>query len=135
VRRVATLLFLLYLAVLTAGLLLENPFAVAGRGESWLRHLYFGYFEPVGHFLAFSLLGLLASASRWPRRLTTRIVLLALYALGTEALQAWIPERTSELKDLVQNIAGGGVGVVLGWIIASRRAKKKAASERQPDRR
>jgi len=40
VHRATTLLFLLYLAILTVGLLVSNPFAIAGSRELWLRQVY-----------------------------------------------------------------------------------------------
>jgi VanZ family protein len=119
-------LFLLYLAALTVGLLVSNPFTLAGSGQSRLREFYDAHLEPVGHFLGFLVLGLLASASRWPAGLAARIALLAVYALGTEAMQALVPERTPELKDVLQNLAGAAVGAALGWMAARMRRGKTA---------
>ncbi len=120
-HRIATLLFLLYLALLTAGLLVSNPFALAGSGEPWLEKTYGAYLEPMGHFLGFLVLGLLASVSRWPRCWTTRVALLLAYALVTEGLQTFVPHRTPDMKDLIQNLAGAAVGVAIGWPLAGRR--------------
>ncbi len=119
-HRIATLLFLLYLALLTAGLLVSNPFALAGRGESWLQATYSRYLEPGGHFLGFLVLGLLASLSRWPRRWTARVALLLVYAFITEGLQTLVPLRTPDVKDLVQNLAGAAMGFAVGWPLAGR---------------
>jgi VanZ family protein len=110
-------------------LLVQNPFAIAGRHESEVKSFYFASLDSVGHLIGFFLLGLLASASNWPRRLTTRIALLVVYAFATEALQGLIPKRSSELADLLQNLAGAALGVALGWLLLRWRVKRAAPPE------
>ena len=125
-RRATTLLFLLYLAILTVGLLVSNPFAIAGSREFWLREVYVAYIDPVAHFVLFSVLGLLAYGSRWPARLAVRMALVVVYAVATEGLQHFVPQRTPELKDVLQNLAGTAVGAALGWMLLGRRRECEA---------
>jgi hypothetical protein len=131
VPRIATLSFLLYLVLLTAGLLLSNPFALAGSGQGWLREFYDAYLEGMGHFLGFFVLGVLASASRWPAKFGTRMMLLGAYAVATEVLQNLVPDRTPELNDLLQNLAGAAVGAVVGWMMMGTRQASVETGERR----
>ena len=36
------------------------------------------------------------------------------------------PERTPELKDVLQNLAGTAVGAALGWVLLGRRREREA---------
>lgn len=122
-RRFITVVFLIYLVLLSASLLTSNPFAVAGAKQSWLRANYQAYVEPVSHLLSFAALGILGAGSRWPRRFSFRIVLLVIYAFGTELLQYLVPERTPESKDLVQDLCGIAIGAAIWRAIYHYRRK------------
>ena len=65
----------------------------------------------VVHFGLFTVLGFLAWASRWPLRPGIVVGLLVAYALGTETLQWFIPTRTVELWDYLENL----LGLAAGW--------------------
>lgn len=111
---------LAYFIVLTAALLVRNPFAVAGEREDAFHELYDQYVEPVAHFVAFIPLGFLFLASGWPVRRRARLILLAVYAVGTESLQGFIPHRTPQWQDVAQNVAGAAAGVAIWWWIRRR---------------
>ena len=105
----------LYLLVLSFLLLAPDPLTLLGfpgsPGASSLRLV---------HFALFAVLGFLAWASRWPLRSGTVLGLLVGYALVTESLQWFIPTRTVELLDYLENLLGlvAGVGA---WHILQRR--------------
>jgi len=117
---------LAYFLVLTAALLVSNPFAVAGEREDAFHELYDQYVEPVAHFVAFIPLGFLFLASGWPVRRRTRLILLAVYAVGTESLQGFIPSRTPQWQDVTQNVAGAAAGVAIWWLWIHRRKLRSA---------
>jgi VanZ family protein len=45
---------------------------------------------------------------------------LALFAVGSEFLQHFMPGRTASLSDGIANVAGIGVALAIVWLIASR---------------
>ncbi len=63
--------------------------------------------------MVFAGLALFGVASRWPISRTTLACLLAGYAVVTEGLQAFIPSRTPERADIVENLLGIAVGFVI----------------------
>jgi VanZ family protein len=70
------------------------------------------------HFLAFCLLAILVYATRWPKPLHWLwIVLLLGYCTATETLQTFIPPRTTELKDYIDNFLGVAAGSGLYWLL------------------
>lgn len=46
------------------------------------------------------------------------LLLLVIAAVGTELLQGWVPTRTPEMADCLQNMAGIGLGSGLYWAAA-----------------
>jgi len=125
-RRFLTWAFFAYFAVLTVGLVTPDPMGVARGRQSWLHDWYLAYLEPIGHLLGFTALGFLGAASRWPWSGTTRLIVLAFYAVGTEAWQMLVPPRTPEWKDVVQNLAGIGIGALLWWGVVRWRQRSAA---------
>ena len=105
-----------YLAVLTVLLLVPDPAALLGidqtPGPSGGRGV---------HVLLFTLLAFLVCASRWPVRRRLLVGLLVTYAVATEALQWFIPLRSVELPDLLENLLGLAVGTAIWWIAQKRR--------------
>ena len=132
-RYLATALCALYLAVLTAGLFLPDPFAVAGAEGAALRTLYFDKVDPVGHVLAFLPLGFLSCASPWPRRGAVRLGLAAAYALASEPLQMFFPPRTPQWSDLIEDFIGLALGAACWWALTRLRRGKRAAAREQPE--
>ena len=70
------------------------------------------------HFTAFCVLGFLVAASRFPLRRWWIAGLLLSYAFASELVQYFVPPRTVELRDLLENLAGLSVGVGLWQLIA-----------------
>jgi len=71
------------------------------------------------HFLAFALLSLAVNACRLPVRAWLLASLLVSFAIGTEGLQAFVPNRTVDMFDVLENLAGLLVGT-LAWRVFLR---------------
>ena len=106
-----------YLLALTYLLMVKEPLGFVERhpGLGALSH----NLVPVGHFLGFTLLGVLIAAARWPIPRWAVWGLAVTYALGTEVVQAFLPWRTAEAGDFVQNLAGIAVGGTIWWLVTS----------------
>ena len=120
VKRVA---LVVYVVVLTASLLSPNPFAVAGNHQDEVARHFKDWVAPMAHVISFVPLGFLALANcRWPSGLVAALILLVAYALATEWLQGFIPDRRTDWGDLTQNLAGIAIGAAL-WcgVRAARR--------------
>jgi hypothetical protein len=115
--RVACVAYWILLSVL---LLAPDPFALLGvtrpPGPPGGRGV---------HFLFFTLLALLAHASRWPMRLGVLAGVLVAYAFLTEGLQALIPHRTVELLDLVENLLGLAAGTAIWRLVGDRVTRRR----------
>jgi VanZ family protein len=120
-----------YLLLLSFLLLAPEPLKLLGftspPGASSLRMV---------HFCLFAVLGFLVWASRLPVRPGLVLGLLVAYALVTETLQWFVPTRTVELLDYLENLvglaSGGAVGHLLqgrGPVGADRRAAKAEGND------
>jgi VanZ family protein len=106
IRVVATAYWLL----LTVLLLAPDPFELLGMSrptDSTGRR--------VEHFALFVALALLVCASRLRMRGGGLAGLLVAYALITESLQGFIPTRSLELLDYLENLLGLAVGGAIWW--------------------
>lgn len=123
-----------YWLVLTAMLLLPDPWALLGMkgpvdtsDKSDVR---------VVHFLLFTGLTVLVHAGRWPVRRGLLVGLLLAYAIGTESSQAFIPMRTVDPIDFLENLLGIAAGVAVWRFIERRRTNGRrgasAANRRMP---
>lgn len=115
IMRIAGLLVCLgYWGLLTVLLLAPHPAGVVG-----LQRIPVFPWGDVGiHFTAFTLLSLLAHGAQWPRRLAWRLVVVLLaYGIATESLQAFVPPRTVELLDYIENILGVLAGSGVYWVV------------------
>ncbi len=99
--------FLAYLAILTFLNLMPHP----PRLEK-LRPLL----GAEVHFCAFAVLGVLVVASRFPWRPVILGSLLLTYAIVVELLQAFVPVRTFEARDLIGNVCGLLAGLGFGHL-------------------
>lgn len=104
--RLACVLYVLGLTVL---LLAPDPAALFG----W-DHIPGPPGGRVVHLAFFTVLGGLATGSRWPLRSRTLLLLLGAYAVGTELLQSFVPPRTTDPLDMLENLLGLGLGTWLG---------------------
>lgn len=109
---ITRLLWVTYTAILTVFLLVPNPAALIGLSRPP---------GPPGgrgiHFLFFLALGALTFAARWPIRAIALGALLVLYAVAAETLQIVVPDRTVELLDYLENLAGLAVGAGFWWLV------------------
>ncbi len=105
----ARTVFAVYLAVLTALLLMQDPVSSDPTG---ILNASLAVPNPVAHLLSFWILAVLAFASRPPARGWVVILLLCVYATGTELLQGFVPGRTPEWTDWFQDLAGVALGAV-----------------------
>ena len=85
------------------------------------------------HFTAFALLGFLVAASRFPLGRTWTAGLLLSYAFTAEFVQFFVPPRTVELRDLLENLVGLSVGVGLWQLIAKYRTAARRESMTQKE--
>ena len=69
------------------------------------------------HFVSFAVLAFLAAAGRFPVRRGVLAAVMVAYAVATEALQAFVPNRVADTIDGVENIVGLVAGTVLWWIV------------------
>ena len=99
-----------YWAFVTFLLLTPHPLEFLGLRQ-YAETLAGGYGR---HFLLFTGLSLLAFLGRWPIPLAALACLLAAYGIGTEVLQAFVPPRTPELADAVEDLLGIAAGLALG---------------------
>ena len=86
------------------------------------------------HFVVFALLAFVVHASRFPAHRWLISALLVAYALLTESLQGFVPSRSVELLDLLDNLLGLGTGTAI-WLLVQRKHEKGpevATSESEP---
>lgn len=112
-----------YWLLLTALLLARNPLGWFSENSTAVS--FYDQIEPVAHLLSFTLLTLLALATC--RRITrySLVALLAVYGVATELVQSQIPERSMQLVDLIQDLAGILIGIALYWTWSRCREAKR----------
>lgn len=114
---------LAYWALLSVLLLVPDPLALLG-----ITRLPGPPTRKLEHFILFTLLTVLVHASRLPIGRGLLIVLLVVYAIGIEGLQALVPQRTVELLDLLENLAGLAAGTAI-WSLAGKIKAVRALNE------
>jgi VanZ like protein len=72
------------------------------------------------HFVFFAGLAFLTAASRFSVRRGVLAAVLVGYAVATEALQAFVPNRTVDAFDAVENVVGLVAGTVIWRIVWKR---------------
>jgi VanZ family protein len=113
---VIRLVFFGYLVSLTVLLLVKDPLRLMGmRGEG---AAFLDAFMPFAHLLSFFLLTALALIIRWPIPRWIMAILLAMYGGLTEIAQSFLPPRTAEWRDWLQDLAGIAIGAVVCWGLA-----------------
>lgn len=80
----------------------------------------------IERFAAFALIGLAFSLA-YPRKLWIVAVLVFGAALVFEAMQFLAQGRHPGVKDVVAKLAGGGAGILCGWLITFVRRRSSAA--------
>jgi hypothetical protein len=113
-RIVARFACIAYWILLTMLLLVPNPAAMVGLHAV----LIFPWGKFGIHLIAFTILGFLANATRWPKRLCwPMIVVLVVYGITTESLQLFVPHRTARVMDGIENILGIAAGSAIYWLL------------------
>jgi hypothetical protein len=120
--RVLLYLCIAYWILLTILLLAPHPSALVGLHAvpifPWGK---FGI-----HTSFFTVLGLLANFSRWPKRISWRlIVFMAIYGITTEFLQRFVPPRTSQVIDGFENLLGIAIGTGIYLLVWWRLRKNE----------
>jgi glycopeptide antibiotics resistance protein len=103
-----------YWLALTVLLLVPNPAGLVGLHAVPI----FPWGKFGVHLLAFTGLGFLANATRWPERLGwPLIIFLAVYGISTESLQLLVPQRTARVMDGIENLLGVALGSFIYWLV------------------
>ena len=76
------------------------------------------------HFVVFALLAFVVHASRFPVHRGLTSALLVAYAILTELLQGFVPSRSVEFLDLLENLLGLGAGTAI-WLLVQKRPEKR----------
>ena len=118
-----------YFALLSALLLVSDPFALLGMPR-----------PPAGsggyaHFQAFTLLGLLVAACRFKLQIRWIYLTTLLYAVLIELLQFTNPARQVDPVDMLQNVLGASVGM-LAWMTIEcvYRNMKSSSTPEEPEK-
>ncbi len=103
-----------YWLLLTVLLLVPDPAAMVGLDAvpifPWGK---FGI-----HLIAFTGLGFLANAARWPKYPCWPLsAFLVVYGISTESLQLLVPQRTARVMDGIENILGIAAGSLIYWLV------------------
>ncbi len=112
-RTVRLLFCVAYAVLLTMLLLAPQPAKLLG-----LRRIPMFPWGDIGiHFTAFTILTLLVHGLRWPTRTRWPIVAALLaYGVVIESLQVFVPSRSVELLDYLENMLGVAVGTGIYWL-------------------
>jgi hypothetical protein len=104
---------LAYWTLLTVLLLSQNPAEMVGLEKvPW-----FSWGKTGLHTTSFVILGVLAHAARWPKRVAWQLIaILAVYAVTTETLQVFVPNRHAWVPDGLENLAGVAIGTFFYWL-------------------
>jgi hypothetical protein len=106
-----------YLLFLTTLLMVSDPMRlVCARGG--LLALFQSLMSSA-HLLSFLTLTVLGLAARWPIPRWGIAVTLVFYAGMTEIVQGFLPPRTPELQDWLQDLVGIVIGMALCWTTAA----------------
>ena len=106
-----------YMAFMTLLLLAANPASWIGvQGDlPWLLQKLL----PVAHLLSFLVLTMLALWVRWPAPRWGIVLILVIYGGVMECIQGFVPSRTPEWADWLQDIGGVAIGVAICWGIVA----------------
>lgn len=105
-----------YSQIVTAiGTAVANTFGRHDFGYGWIEFAAnIAMFAPLGFILALLL-------PRWG------VVLAITVSVSAEAVQAFIPLREPNLRDILANALGAGLGALLAWLITRRRRSSVSA--------
>ena len=88
------------------------------------------------HLIAFTILGFLVNATRWPKQLWWPMIAFVMgYGVTAEALQLFVPHRTSRVMDGIENLLGIALGSAVVLALAAAFGKTGRGSRRRPGSR
>jgi VanZ family protein len=123
--------------VIWAGLL----FVLSSIPGSRIPSFRISYADKIAHALLYGIFGLLCSralrrtAGLGPGASVAGAAAIALsYGIIDEVHQMFVPKRSSELLDLVADVAGGSLGAICGWL-GGRLFRSRLVTESPSDRR
>lgn len=120
ILRLACIGYWIYTTLL---LLVPEPRALVGLADSGIATPERGV-----HFTNFALLTILTFVSRWPLAWRWQLLVLVGYALATESLQWFVPHRTVELLDYLENLLGIVCAASAIWLWCKiARSRERAA--------
>ena len=85
----------------------------------WLAGYYKAFFTVFERFGAFAVLGFLFCLT-YPRHINFVCVLVFGSAVILELLEIYLPGRDARVLDIIEKLAGGAAGIMLGDIVPSR---------------
>jgi VanZ family protein len=105
-----------YFVFLTLLLLTSHPERLIGmQGRlPWILQVIF----PLAHTVSFLALAVLTLMTRWPVPRWSVVLALVIYGGMTEIIQGYVPDRTPEWMDWLQDLAGIALGVACCWGVA-----------------
>jgi VanZ family protein len=85
--------------------------------------------DKVLHFAAYALLGVAAALAQRTPRIVLSVVLLSAFGLLIEILQGMTDYRSFDLRDLVADMLGAAVGLLVGLLVVGRiRASRRRSA-------
>lgn len=115
-QRFARIACLAYVGFLSLLLFAPNPDRVISPSGHLPQILH--TLMPWAHLLSFSVLAVMMFLARWPIPRWCLILGLAVYGGATEIIQSFIPPRTPEWLDLLQDLGGLAAGVAMCSVAA-----------------
>jgi glycopeptide antibiotics resistance protein len=107
---------------------LSPPLALLGIQ---LNPAHITWYFSIGHLVGFSVLAFCLTLARKPLAMTTTRILLVttLFAFATESLQFHLPGRNSTWEDLLFDVAGSLIGLVVAMLISRMLFRNSKASQ------
>jgi hypothetical protein len=106
-----------YFVFLTMLLLTADPARLIGLHGGLLRIVQ--VVLPWAHAISFMVLAVLALMTRWPIPRWGIVLALVIYAGMTEIVQGYVPHRTPDWIDWLQDLAGIALGAACCWGVAT----------------
>jgi len=110
--RIAFLVYWVYLSILLFSQHPERWIGASGNVPAFLQILM-----PFAHILSFAVLSLLTFTACLPLPRWSILLFLAVYGGVTEIIQGFIPPRTPELADWLQDLGGIAIGFACFWLV------------------
>jgi VanZ family protein len=115
----------IYVVVLSWMMLAPQPWIIFGKQQDSVPLVSAAstlpdYLQHLGAFMLLACLAQMAVRGGPVNRLSLRASLLVGYALFVETAHTWIPQRTFQWSDLIANLAGVLLGIVISQTLEKR---------------